>query len=216
MRTYTLILSVAAHAMAIAWVIIAPALATDVLPEPPRTTAFIVVKPVLPDPPPAVRRDTTAPLPDAAPLVPPDGITPEPIVDPLDQVPFDDPGAIVNGTSFGDLPGPGDPILPPPAPPRPTEPVHVGGLIQPPKRVVDAAPIYPPIALAARKEGLVILEAVIDERGEVREVRVLRSEKLLDRAAMDAVKQWRFTPTLLNGQPVPIVMTVTVGFTLNK
>ena len=45
---------------------------------------------------------------------------------------------------------------------------------------------------------------------------MLRSEKLLDQAAMDAVKQWRFTPTLLNGQPVPIVMTVTVGFTLNK
>lgn len=216
MRTYTLIFSVLAHAIAIAWVIIAPALATDLLPQPPRTTSFIIVRPVLPNPPPAVRRESPAPSPDVAPLTPPDGLTPEPIVEPVDQTPFDTPGSIVNGASFGDIAAAGDPMPAPPAPPRPTEPVHVGGVIQPPKKVVDVAPIYPPLALAARKEGLVILEAVIDERGAVREIRVLRSEKLLEQAAMDAVKQWRFTPTLLNGQPVPIVMTVTVGFSLNK
>ena len=69
------------------------------------------------------------------------------------------------------------------------------------------------IPLAARKGGLVILQAIIDEDGSVREVSVLRSDPLFDRAAVEAVKQWRFTPTLLNGHPVPIVMTVTVGFT---
>jgi len=60
----------------------------------------------------------------------------------------------------------------------------------------------------------VILEAVIDEGGSVRDVKVLRSVALLDQAAIDAVRQWRFTPTLLSGEPVPIVMTVTVSFTL--
>jgi protein TonB len=76
------------------------------------------------------------------------------------------------------------------------------------------APIYPPVALAAGREGTVILEAVIGEDGRVRDVRVMRAVPLLDQAAMDAVRQWRFTPTLLNGQPVPVIMSVTVGFHL--
>jgi protein TonB len=80
--------------------------------------------------------------------------------------------------------------------------------------VVDVAPVYPPLARAARVEGIVILEAVIDEDGSVRDVRVLRSVQLLDAAASEAVRQWRFTPTLLNGQPVPVVMTITVAFKL--
>jgi protein TonB len=63
-------------------------------------------------------------------------------------------------------------------------------------------------------QGVVILEAVIGEDGTVQNVRVLRSKPLLDDAAVEAVRQWRFTPTLLNGQPVPIVMTVTVRFDL--
>jgi protein TonB len=92
----------------------------------------------------------------------------------------------------------------------------VGGVIQPPQRLVNVAPVYPPIALAARKEGLVILQAIINEDGSVREVKVLRSDPLFDQAAMVAVRQWRFTPPLLNRQPIPVVMTVTVGFTLNK
>jgi periplasmic protein TonB len=62
---------------------------------------------------------------------------------------------------------------------------------------------------------VVILEAVIGEDGEVRDVRVLRSIPLLDQAAIDAVQQWTFTPTLLNGERIPIVMTVTVMFTLS-
>jgi protein TonB len=65
-----------------------------------------------------------------------------------------------------------------------------------------------------RHSRFVILEAVIAEDGSVRDVRVLRSIPLLDAAAMEAVRQWRFSPTLLNGEPVPIVMTVTVAFRL--
>jgi len=64
-------------------------------------------------------------------------------------------------------------------------------------------------------QGFVILEAVISEDGAVRSLRVLRSQPLLDAAAVEAVRQWRFTPTLLNGQPVPVVMTVTVNFRLD-
>jgi len=80
---------------------------------------------------------------------------------------------------------------------------------------VDVAPTYPPLARAAGVEGVVILEAVIAEDGSVRDVRVLRSNPLLEAAALEAVRQWRFSPTLLNGEPVPVVMTVTVAFRLH-
>jgi protein TonB len=87
-------------------------------------------------------------------------------------------------------------------------------VIREPKKIVDVAPVYPPLAIAARKEGFVIMEATIDQHGNVVRVRVLRSEPLLDAAAVSAVERWRYTPTLLNNQPVPVLMTVTVRFSL--
>jgi len=68
--------------------------------------------------------------------------------------------------------------------------------------------------MRARVAGMVVLEATIDARGKVVDVRVLRSVPLLDQAAIDAVRQWEFTPTRLNGMAVPVVLTVTVNFTL--
>jgi protein TonB len=81
-------------------------------------------------------------------------------------------------------------------------------------KIFDVAPVYPAIARTARVQGVVILEAVLDAKGRVESVRVLRSIPLLDQAAVDAVQQWRFTPALLNSQAVPVVMTVTVNFRL--
>jgi len=86
--------------------------------------------------------------------------------------------------------------------------------MQPPRRLVNVDPVYPHVAQVAHVEGVVILEATIDAHGRVVDVRVLRSVPLLDQAAVDAVRQWIYTPTLLNGVPVPIVMTVTVNFKL--
>ena len=83
-----------------------------------------------------------------------------------------------------------------------------------PERVRYVPPVYPDVARAARIEGTVILEAVIGTDGAVREVRVLRPAPFLEAAAVEAVRQWLFTPTRLNGEPVPVVMTVTVTFTL--
>ena len=75
-------------------------------------------------------------------------------------------------------------------------------------------PVYPPIAQSARVQGIVIVEATIGPDGAVKHAKVLRSIPPLDQAALDAVRQWVFTPTLLNGVPVPVIMTVTVQFTL--
>jgi protein TonB len=92
--------------------------------------------------------------------------------------------------------------------------VRVGGNIDAPIRTTYKAPVYPPLAQAARVDGTVILEATIDAQGVVQNVRVLRSVPLLDAAAIEAVRQWRYTPTRLNGQAVPVIMTVTVTFSL--
>ena len=82
-------------------------------------------------------------------------------------------------------------------------------------KIKDVAPKYPSVALAARAEGVVILEATIGLTGMVEDVRILRSIPLLDAAALEAVRQWEYSPTLLNGVPVPVLITVTVNFTLH-
>jgi TonB family protein len=96
----------------------------------------------------------------------------------------------------------------------PPDTVRVGGDIREPKKMKDVKPVYPEIAQASKVSGIVIIEALIDRDGSVASARVLRSVPLLDQAAVDAVRQWMFTPTLLNGAPVPVLMTVTVNFTL--
>lgn len=103
---------------------------------------------------------------------------------------------------------------PPPPPPAAAKPVRVGGDIAEPRLVHRVNPEYPPIAISARKEGVVILEATVDANGAVDPVKVLRSEPLLDKAAVDAVKQWRYAPLQLNGIAHPFILTVTVSFNL--
>jgi TonB family protein len=95
-------------------------------------------------------------------------------------------------------------------------PVRVGGNIKPPTKVLHVAPRYPDSMRDAGVEGTVPLEARIDRSGNVVSLRVLSAQVHPDlaRAAMEAVQQWRFTPTLLNGQPVEIVMTVSIEFDL--
>jgi protein TonB len=129
----------------------------------------------------------------------------------------------VESAAAGGLVAGAVPPVPPPPPPPPwvrdgvTEamaPVRIGGAIKPPTKTKDVRPVYPPIAQSSHLQGVVILEAVIGSDGRVNRVAVLRSIPLLDQAAMDAVKDWEFTPTLLNGTPVPVSMTTTVNFTL--
>jgi protein TonB len=92
--------------------------------------------------------------------------------------------------------------------------VRVGGPIKPPVKVRDVRPVYPQEAQDARVTGIVIIEARIDAEGNVTDAKVIRPVPLLDDAARDAVLQWKFTPTMLNGVAVPVIMTVTVNFTL--
>jgi protein TonB len=107
------------------------------------------------------------------------------------------------------------PLPPPSAPPAPPGLQRAGQGVREPKKIVDVRPVYPEIARNVKVQGVVILEAVINERGGVERIKVLRSVPLLDGAAIDAVKAWRYTPTTLNGVPVSVLMTITINFTLN-
>ena len=77
-------------------------------------------------------------------------------------------------------------------------------------------PIYPPLAKQARIQGDVVIESVIDTRGRVTEMKVVSGSPLLVEAAEQALQQWRYEPTLLNGQPVAVDMLVTLHFTLGQ
>lgn len=111
---------------------------------------------------------------------------------------------------------------PPPPPPPPSEhyeidgqeAVRVGGAVKTPAKIHDVRPVYPPEARDAGISGMIIMEVAIDTQGLVRSTFVKRSIPALDQAALAAVRQWRFTPTILDGKPVPVLMTVTVNFTL--
>jgi protein TonB len=92
-------------------------------------------------------------------------------------------------------------------------PLRIGGQIRPPTKVKDVRPVYPAIARSARVAGAVTIEATIGEDGKVIDAKVVRSVPLLDQAALDAVRQWEYMPSLLNGVPVPVLVTVTINFT---
>ncbi len=215
--------SIIAHVVVITMAVFASLMAPDVLPSPAQTLiAFVSGDVVLPPEPvrpperPSAPPPRDAPVADtpiaAVPLEAPEGIGAESLV-PRAPVPV----ASVDGVGYVGPEGLGSVVAPPPPPippPAPPAPVRIGGAISPPVKVRDVRPVYPSLARASRVEGVVIVELTIGTSGEVLDARLLRSVPLLDAAALDAVGQWTFTPTLLNGSPVPVIMTVTVNFSL--
>jgi protein TonB len=220
---YTLPLSIVAHAAALAAVLAIPLMATGDLPAIRRAITFgdIDIMPVAPPPlrpraakPP--RAPVNTPAREPAPVEPPAGIGPERI-EPLgsaieiagDPNGVDDAIPIDSDRTF--VPPP-----PPPPPDRPSGPIIPGGKIVAPQRIVYVQPVYPSIAQSAGIEGRVVIEAVVGLSGEVTNVRVVKSVRFLDEAALAAVRQWKYTPTLLNGTPVSVLLTVSVDFTLSR
>jgi protein TonB len=94
-------------------------------------------------------------------------------------------------------------------------PLRVGGGIQEPRKTRHVSPLYPRDAVMARVQGVVVLECTISPQGKVVAVKTVRGVPMLNEAAIQAVRQWEYTPTLLNGVPVPVIMTVTVNFKLS-
>jgi protein TonB len=211
--------SIAAHVVVVLAAVVIPLLATDVLPLVPFRESWMPAA-VLPAPPPAPasssRRVQPVPAqnPNAAPFEAPHGISDSSLeLTPAAPVDSGFEKGVVDGSIDGGRLLASSYDVPPP-PPSPRVPVRVGPQVKQPVKLVDVQPVYPDAARQARIEGVVIIEAVIGPTGDVQEARVLRSRPLLDEAALAAVRQWKFTPTLLNGIPIPVVMTVTVNFTL--
>lgn len=221
--------SLLAHAGIIAAIVILPLLSEEIVPPSPSVRAFLVAPPSItppapPPPPPAavvaaVRR---APIPPRQATPPPETTfrapieVPEVVVpdEPVLDVPSGDgvdggveggmAGGVMGGVVGGLLGGlPAQPVL-----------LRVGGNIKPPKLLHQVAPLYPEIARQARLVGTVTVLAIVGTNGRVREASVVKGIPLLSEAALEAVRQWRYQPQLLNGQPCEFELTVQVSFVL--
>jgi periplasmic protein TonB len=106
------------------------------------------------------------------------------------------------------------PELPVLQPPVKRVPVRVGGSLQESKCIFRVSPVYPDLARRTRTTGTVVLEATIDEEGNVSGLKILSGHPFLNEAALDAVRQWKYSPTVLNGEPMPVQALVTVIFSL--
>jgi periplasmic protein TonB len=219
-RASVLPISIAAHALAAAAFVIIPLAAEVELPLiPPRNLDSYIRTVTPPAPPPPTNHDREPVPHPRAPILAPDGFKPpaEPIYLTGPKV-EGAPPTIGTGESGPPIVGLAGPPAPPVTATPPAQPklVRVGQGIREPKKLVHVTPEYPEIARRARIDGTVILEAVLDVTGRVDRVRILRSVPLLDDAAVKAVSQWRYTPTELNGVPVPVLMTITVQFSLQR
>jgi protein TonB len=224
----TLFISILLHSVLVVAIAILPLLFYDALPSQEALKAFFVapleVAPPPPPPPPppagaravvrpAPRIQTQAPQGFVAPIEVPNEIKPEEGLDlgveggVAGGVEGGVPGGVVGGVVGG---------LPSEAPPPPARVVRIGGQIAQPKLIRQVKPVYPDLAVQSRVSALVILEAEVDTRGHVKTVKVLRGHPLFDDSAMQAVKQWRYQPLLLNGEPTGFILTVTVNFNLQQ
>jgi periplasmic protein TonB len=226
------IVSVAGHVVFLIAIVMPLLYATDRLPEVKTITAFVAdIAPPPPPPPPPPRpaarqAEPARPQPVqtagafAAPLEAPSEIRPEPAgLMESEGVEGGVEGGIAGGVVGGIVGGLVAAPPPPPPPPPPaavTGPVRIGGALQAPALVKRVEPVYPDLAASAKITGIVILEATVAVDGSVEQVRVLRSAKFLDQAAIEAVKQWKYSPLLLNGIPTPFVLTVTLSFSLKQ
>lgn len=229
-------LSLAAHGLAAAVAIAAPALAPVALPEPrpPRLrpipspdlprTVIAVARPPRPTPATPASRPAEVPAPPAG---RPDrvGRGPEPVASTLDLATWAgrmlgeaDPaadGLIPEGGGAG-VPGgmPGGAWASGSAGPGQDGPLPVGGDVERPVRLAGAPPRYPELARSVRLEGEVVIGCTIDASGAVRDARVVSGPRLFHEAALEAVSRWRYAPTRLNGVPVAVRLNVVVRFTL--
>ena len=135
-------------------------------------------------------------------------------------VPGGVPGGVAGGSAGGVIGGiiSATPVAAPPPPPKVEAPkrIRVGGQVQAAMAISRPQPIYPPLAKQARIQGVVRLEAQISKTGTIENLKVISGHPLLVQSALDAVKQWRYKPTVLNNEPVEVITTIDVNFTLSQ
>jgi protein TonB len=218
-KPWTVAMSAIVQGVIVGILILIPLIYTEALPKGFMNTFLVAPAPPPPPPPPAAPVKT---------IVRPKIITPQRMVAPTvipkkvevikDEAP--DVGAtgveggVGGGVAGGVLGGIIGGAAPPP-PPKPTQTrIRVGGNVAAAKLTRQVQPIYPQIAKTAHVQGTVLLHAIIAKDGTIQELQYVSGPPLLMKAAMDAVREWRYSPTLLNGEPVEVDTTVQVVFTL--
>jgi len=236
-KGWTVVVSFIGQCLMIGVAILLPLIYTDSLPR-TQLTSFLVAPPPPPPPPPppaAAPVKVVRMIPkqfDAGRLMAPKVIPKEIAMIKEDELPPVSGGAGVVGGIPGGIPGgtPGGVIggiissvpqaAPPPPPvvaaPKPVAPqrIRVGGNVQQAKLLNQPKPVYPPLAKQARIQGTVRFNAIIGRDGAIQNLTVVSGHPLLVPSALEAVRQWRYQPTLLNGEPVEVVTQIDVNFTL--
>jgi periplasmic protein TonB len=230
-RAIDFFLSMAGHGLLLATAILLPLYFSDAIDLHQMETTYLVAPP-LPPPPPRAGVVSSARRPRSsfannklyAPRVIPKHIAQVKDSARSPQPMGGVPGGVIGGVSGGQLDGViggilsgmGHPIPPPPPKLMHHGPYLVGGRVQAPRIIRQIQPVYPILAREARIQGAVVIDSVINEHGEVTQMKLVSGSPLLARAAFDAVGQWRYEPTLLNGTPVAVEMEVTVHFNLGS
>ena len=209
------VLSGIVQATILAILILIPLIYTEALPKAMLSTLLVA-----PPPPPAPVKTIIKPvarLIQSGKLMQPRAIPKEVAVFKEAELPPD----VINNTGvqggvFGGIPGQGMVSSMAPPPPKPTAPTRVkqGGNVTAASIIQQTRPLYPALARQARIQGSVVLHAIIDKDGKVAQLEVISGHPLLVQSALDAVKQWRYKPTQLNGDPVEVDTTITVTFTM--
>jgi protein TonB len=225
-KGWAVILSGIVQTVILGVLILIPLIYTEALPKAMLSTLLIAPPPPPPPPPPPQPVKTivkpVARLIQSGKLVQPRAIPKEVAIFKEAELPPD----VINNTNaggvFGGIPGQGiiggsgGPALPPP--PKAAAPARIkqGGNVTAALLLNQTKPLYPALARQARIQGNVVLHAIIDKDGKVAQLEVMSGHPLLVQSALDAVKQWRYKPTLLNGDPVEVDTTITVTFTMGS
>jgi protein TonB len=217
-KSWTVVLSAIVQTVILGVLILIPLIYTEALPKGMLNTFLVAPAPPPPPPPPAAPiKVVKAPKiiqinKMVAPTVIPKSVT---IVKDDAPVVYQNGGDSVTGGT-GDLSsliGSGTSAPPPPKPVTPAR-IRVGGNVQSAALVSQAKPEYPMIAKTAHVSGTIVLHAIIAKDGSIQELQYVSGPPLLMKSAMDAVKQWRYKPTQLNGDPVEVDTTISVVFSL--
>src|ERR1700722_19619527 len=229
-NSWTVVLSAIIQASLLGILILIPLIYTEALPKQLLTTFLVPPPPPPPPPPPAaaIQRivkpvvrlihngQMMAPtvVPKKVAMIKEEEMPPDVgAVGVVGGVPGGVPGGQAGGVLGGIIGGTGA-GLPPPPKPAANKPVRVGGNVAQANLIRQVTPVYPPIAKTAHISGTVLLHAIIGKDGTVQDLQYVSGPPLLMKSAMDAVRQWRYKPTLLNGEPVDVDATISVVFTL--
>jgi protein TonB len=232
---YTVLMSFVLECVGIGILILIPLIYTNTLPA-TQLMSYLVAPPPPPPPPPppaVVKVQKVVPrefdagkllqpkaIPKNVAIIKEDDTPPAAISGVVGGVPGGVPGGSVGGVIGGIISA--APVAPPPPPkveaPKPAAPqrIRVGGNVQKAMQLFTPSPVYPPLAKQARIQGVVKLNAVISKEGAIEQLTVVSGHPLLIPSALEAVKKWRYKPTLLNSEPVEVITQIDVNFTLTQ